>query len=214
MGLLRVHPRPASRGTAPSWRTAASPFRRALACTARGIPGPLHDQRRRQRDPRPGRRSPTRYLSPLNHAMAWKGHEVRWRWRWRLRLRAGCGCQSPYQSGGPAASDVHGRPTGGPSSRLSCGGLRPTLTRYRYRRRLRIVFIAEAPQDRHSGPPGGPLFRRRCRPSPHWSSPIGFCVRSMFARMSRYHAVSAVRGRYSASADCRYLASMLAQTCW
>ena len=86
MGLLRVHPRPASRGTTPSWRTLASPFRRALACTARGIPGPLHDQRRRQRDPRPGRRSPTRHLSPLNHAMAWqKEHEgaaaaSRWLW--------------------------------------------------------------------------------------------------------------------------------------
>jgi hypothetical protein len=76
VGLLRVHPRPASRGTTPSRRTAASPFRRALACTARGIPDPLHDQRRRQTDPRPRRRSPARYLSPLNHAMAWKGHEV------------------------------------------------------------------------------------------------------------------------------------------
>jgi hypothetical protein len=61
VGLLRVHPRPASRGTTPSRCTAASPFRRALACTARGIPGPLHDQRRRQRDPRPRRRSPARY---------------------------------------------------------------------------------------------------------------------------------------------------------
>jgi hypothetical protein len=68
VGLLRVHPRPASRGTTPSRRTAASPLRRALACTARGIPDPLHDQRRRQRDPRPRRRSPARYLSPLNHA--------------------------------------------------------------------------------------------------------------------------------------------------
>ena len=210
MGLLRVHPRPASRGTAPSWRTAASPFRRALACTARGVPGPLHDQRRRQSDPRSGRRSPARYLSPLNHAMAWKGHEAAvaaagscWLWVSKpISQRWACGVRRTRQA--------YRRSKLAPS----CGGLRPTLTRYRYRRRLRIVFIAEAPQDRHSGPPGGPLFRRRCRPSPHWSSPIGFCVRSMFARMSRYHAVSAVRGRYSASADCRYLASMLAQTCW
>ena len=122
MGLLRVHPRPAGRGTAPSWRTAASPLRRALACAARGIPGPLHDQRRRQRDPRPRRRSPARYLSPLNHAMP--GRDLKW--RWQLRLRASCGCQSPYHSGGPATSEAcgpaPGERTAGTGSRSVRGG--------------------------------------------------------------------------------------------
>jgi len=45
---------------------------------------------------------------------------------------------------------------------------------------------------------------------PHWSRPPGFHVCSMFARMSRYHAVAPVSGRHSASGDCRYLASVLA----
>jgi hypothetical protein len=44
---------------------------------------------------------------------------------------------------------------------------------------------------------------------PLWSRPLGVGVCSMFARMSRYHAVSAVSRRYFASVNCGYLASML-----
>ncbi len=72
-------------------------------------------------------------------------------------------------------------------------------------RRLRIVSTVHA-----SPGPGSPLSRnlRQVRGdhlSPHWSRPSGFHVCSMFARMSRYHAVAPVSGRHCASGDCRLL---------
>jgi hypothetical protein len=45
---------------------------------------------------------------------------------------------------------------------------------------------------------------------PYWSRPPGFGVCSVFARMSRYHAVAPVSKRHCALGDCPYLASVLA----